>query len=359
MSVAIASTLSITARHLVKTVPAFPVRSNVPGSVKGLLVNVASIIATGREALFWDEVTDPEEERKRLLVIALDGDRVTCLDNLTQPLGSGPLDRAITQATAKGRILGQSKNVEVELNTVFFATGNNMTFAGDMARRVVPIDMSPRCERPEEREDFKHPKLISWVTENHPRLLVAALTLLKAYIQDGKPKQNLSQYGSFEEWNDLVRSALVWADAPDPCEAREGIQAENDIAYDDLRTLMHAWRACYNSSASKPLVDIFDEIKVGIHSARTRMDDTIDSHTGVKSESACTQAENDLRKWADLETALDAYCQYQGDNPTSKAKSISRNLPSAKTGSRIIDGMRLVSEKHSESKKTMWRVTDA
>jgi hypothetical protein len=228
-----------------------------------LLVNVIAKIGTGREAAFWDEVTDPEEERKRLLVIAMNGDRVTCIDNLTRPLGSGPLDRAITEPFAKGRILGHSKDVEVELTTVFFATGNNMTFSGDMARRVVPIDMSPACERPEERTDFTHPNLRQWVDDEHPRLLVAALIILKAYIQAGKPKQNITQYGSFEDWSDLVRSALVWLNAADPCEAREGIQAEHDTAYDDLRSLLHAWRGCYLSTESKPLVDVFDDIKVG------------------------------------------------------------------------------------------------
>jgi Bifunctional DNA primase/polymerase, N-terminal len=127
-SVALAAVLSIVVRHLLRTVPMFPVRSNVAGSGKGLLVDTIARIATGQGAAVWDEVRDPEEERKRLLVIAMNGDRVTCIDNLTQPLGSGPLDRAITEPNAKGRLLGFSKDVEAELTTVFFASGNNMTW---------------------------------------------------------------------------------------------------------------------------------------------------------------------------------------------------------------------------------------
>src|SRR3712207_8645085 len=41
---------------------------------------------------------------------------------------------------------------------VVFASGNNMQFRGDMARRVVPIDLYPQVERPEERDDFRHPE---------------------------------------------------------------------------------------------------------------------------------------------------------------------------------------------------------
>ena len=65
---------------------------------------------------------------------------------------------------------------------------------------------------------------------------------------------------------------------------------------------MHGERAITVQSQSH--LSMFLTIsKMGIHSARMRMDGAVDSPTGVKNESADTQAENDLRKWAELETS--------------------------------------------------------
>ncbi len=60
-------------------------------------------------------------------------------------------------------------------------------------------------EHPEERTDFRHPRLLAWVGENRGRILPAALTLLRAYVAAGRPVQRLPGFGSFEEWSDLVR----------------------------------------------------------------------------------------------------------------------------------------------------------
>src|SRR5262249_48959668 len=74
---------------------------------------------------------------------------------------------------------------------------------GDTARRVVPIDLESLLERPQDRKDFQHPMLLEWVRQEYPRLVSAALTVLRAYFVAGCPKQNVT-YGSFEAWSDLV-----------------------------------------------------------------------------------------------------------------------------------------------------------
>ena len=40
-----------------------------------------------------------------------------------------------------------------------FATGNNLSYRSDFVRRVVPIALDARMERPEERTGFRHPQL--------------------------------------------------------------------------------------------------------------------------------------------------------------------------------------------------------
>ena len=97
------------------------------------------------------------------------------------------------------------------MHAVFFASGNNMVFQGDMARRVVPIDLDPKIERSEERDNFRYSPLLPWILKERPRLVVAALTILKAYFAAGCPFQGVKPLGSFEEWSRLVRQALIWA----------------------------------------------------------------------------------------------------------------------------------------------------
>ena len=149
---------------------------------------------------------------------------------------------------------------------VWLASGNNMQFKGDTARRIVPIDLDPKMERPEERTGFQHTPLTSWVQQERPRLTVAALTIIKAYFEAGCPAQSVTPMGSFEQWSDLVRQALIWAGEADPNEGRHGIEAESDPEYEKLATLLQTWETCYPipqghpCSPAKTLKDVLADI---------------------------------------------------------------------------------------------------
>jgi hypothetical protein len=245
---AVSAILSMAARFSVQgRVPLFAVRSTTRGSGKGLLIDTISMIATGRHAPRWPQTLDEEEERKRLLTVAMAGDPLIHIDNVTHPLGSAPLDMVLTAETITDRILGQHAQREAPLHAVFFASGNNMVFRGDMARRVLPIDLAPTMERPEERESFTHTPLLDWVLKQRPALVCAALTLLKAYFVAGCPKQSVKPFGSFEAWSNLIRQSLVWVDGQDPCEGRTNIEAESDPDYEQHHALLCAWYDRYQS----------------------------------------------------------------------------------------------------------------
>lgn len=233
-------------RHaIVGNVPLFGVTATTRASGKGLLVDAIALLGTGRRAPKWTQTRDEEEERKQLLALALEGDPVVCIDNCAYPLGSPGLDLVLTAGLAKGRVLGKTQTTTVALAALFFATGNNLQYRGDLARRVVPIRLDPQMEKPEERAGFRHPNLLPWVAQERPRLLVAALTVLRAYVVAGCPPPGLTPYGSFEAWSDTVRSALVWAGAPDPTHGRSGLETDADPQYEALGQLLTAWEACY------------------------------------------------------------------------------------------------------------------
>jgi len=242
---AIAAVLTLIARYTVQSVPLFAIRATTRGSGKTLLADCIAMIATGRPAPKMPQVKEEEEERKRLLALALDGDPLVVIDNVVGALGNPALDLAVTSQLFKDRLLGKNATKEAPLYTVFLATGNNMFFKGDMARRAIPIDLCPDLENPETRSGFVHPRLLEWIQQERPRLISAALTLLRAYWAAGKPAQPIDPYGSFEGWSDLIRSALVWAGAPDPCAGREGLEAASDETFEAHGELLTVWHACY------------------------------------------------------------------------------------------------------------------
>jgi hypothetical protein len=248
-STVLAAVLTLVARYAIQgRVPLFAVRSTIRAAGKGLVIDAMSVLATGRPAPRWAHTLDEDEERKQLLTIALAGDALVHIDNVIHPFGSAPLDLAVTAPSISGRVLGQLQSREAPLQVVFFASGNNMVFKGDMARRVVPIDLDPQTERPEERENFRHSPLLPWVLKERPALVVAALTILKAYVVAGRLSQGVKPLGSFEAWSDLVRQALIWAGEADPCEGRQEIEAESDPQFEALNSLLTAWYERYHTT---------------------------------------------------------------------------------------------------------------
>jgi putative DNA primase/helicase len=73
---------------------------------------------------------------------------------------------------------------------------------------------------------------------NRPRLVAAALTLLRAYVVAGRPEP-VRRVPSFEAWSALVPSALVWAGEAD---ATKAIPEESaDEATETTNALITAW----------------------------------------------------------------------------------------------------------------------
>jgi hypothetical protein len=130
------------------------------------------------------------------------------------------------------RILGASQKVKIPTNVLFFLTGNNLMFSGDMPSRVIVARIEPDVERPEERT-FKIADLRAHVLEHRIELVRAAMTILQAYFIAGRPPQNVKPYGRFEQWSHEIREAIIWAGLTDPCETREAVIAtdpERDAA---------------------------------------------------------------------------------------------------------------------------------
>lgn len=243
-SAILAAVLSLLSRGAIAgPVPLFAVRATAAGSGKSLTVDTIAIIATGTDAPRMaqsERRNSSEEDDKRILALGRKGAPLALIDNCERPLGSPALAEAITARKHQCRLLGTNTMVEVDV-PVFFATGNNLQVAGDLGRRVVPIDMDPQCENPEERT-FKRSNLTGWVRANRAQLVVAGLTVMRAFYVAGCPQaEDLAPFGSFEAWSATVRAALVWLGEDDPCGGRVRIREEDDPQRDANARALEVW----------------------------------------------------------------------------------------------------------------------
>lgn len=245
--VPVAALLTLVARPAIRgACPAFAFDASTKGSGKTLLARSVTTLAHGREAALVSWPSDESELEKMLGAYALRGAGVIVFDNITTAFRGGPLDKVLTCADrVELRILGQSAVPSLSWRATVFVTGNNLVIAGDTTRRTLVSRLEPDCERPEERTEFTiNSELTQWCRAHHPRLVVAALTLLRAYVlareSDPSCAPTLPGWGSFEAWRDLVASALAWAGAPDVMATRPTIAGDDDDDTAALRVLIGA-----------------------------------------------------------------------------------------------------------------------
>ena len=232
-------------RHSLKAAPMHTFNAPVMASGKSLLADVVALIATGHPATVMSYTPDGDEMRKRVLSVLMQGDLVVNLDNVEEPLASQTLCTVLTQESFTDRILGVNKTGTAPTLCCWLATGNNLVVAGDLTTRIVPCNLDPQVERPEEREFQRN--LYDWIPANRPKLIRAVLTVLRGYIIVGKPKQPIKNFARFEDWSGLVRSALVWLGEADPLTGREALEDGDPIRV-KLRALLLAWFAAFKSA---------------------------------------------------------------------------------------------------------------
>jgi putative DNA primase/helicase len=248
-SAVLAAILTLVGRAAIDgCIPLIVVRATAPGTGKGLLVIVVCLIGSGREPTLFSVTHDDDETRKRLLTIGLTGAPAILLDNVEGTLGSPSLAAALTARELTDRLLGSNRLATVPMRATWFATGNGLAFRGDLGRRVIPIDLDARTEHPEDRR-FQIEDLLGYVRAERPRLVVAALTILRAFCLAGRPRDSRPLFGSFEAWDRLIRAAVIWVGLEDPCAGRDRLRAEGDVDLDTLRTLLVAWAETFGEES--------------------------------------------------------------------------------------------------------------
>jgi putative DNA primase/helicase len=240
-AVALSAMLTAVIRRSLPSAPLHAFTSPVAGSGKSLIVDTASVIATGSEAPVTAQGADEEELEKRLGAHLLAGDSIIAIDNCSKPLGGDLLNQMLTQQTAKPRTLGRSEAPTLSTGAFVAANGNNLVISGDLTRRAIICRLDAKTERPEQRAFDWNP--VAVVKANRATYVIAALTVLRAYHVAGKPGRP-QPLGSFAEWSDLVRGALIWLGCADPVMTMEEIR-QADPVLARLQMVMNAWRETF------------------------------------------------------------------------------------------------------------------
>jgi len=247
-AVALSLILSTVVRPMLDHTPLFAITAPLRGSGKSYLMDIASMIATGRSAVVLSATLDRAELEKRLIGNLLSGDQFIDLDNFKGVLKSDLLCQALTADTIKIRPLGASALVEIPNTALWSANGNNLVLSGDLVRRSLLCRLDPGCERPEERRFASNP--LEYVRTNRTEYVSAILTIFRAYIVAGQPDMGGKPFGSFSQWSALVRGALMWVGEPDPCASRDAIMDE-DPELAQLRALLNLWRQSIGNKVIK------------------------------------------------------------------------------------------------------------
>ena len=236
-SVSISALLTALLRGSLPTAPIYLVRADTPGTGKSHLVDVIAMVATGQFCPVITAAKGVEETEKRLGAVLLGAIPIFSLDNCTYDLEGELLCQLTERPFVNIRILGRSEMSPCECRAAVFATGNNITFRGDMVRRGLVCNLEALDERPELRVFQKD--ALEVAANNRGAYVAAGLTIVRAYLAAGAPSV-CGPFGSYAAWSMMVRSPLVWLGEPDPIISMEGIRDE-DVVLNSIREFFSLW----------------------------------------------------------------------------------------------------------------------
>ena len=232
-SVFLADVLTALARPTLRTSPMVLYTATMAGTGKTLMASIANLIAYGYATTHPWTGNNEEELKKVFTSILIAGDPVVVFDNLPNggQIKHPALSQFVTSENYADRKLGESERVKFRNRTRVVLTGNNVTLTSDNARRTIVCDLELKVASLKDRQiNFDHPSLATYIRENRSRLVVAGLTVLKAYAVQPAPLM-MPPLESFEDWSWRVRDALVWLGEEDPVAAVDyGNDGSDEIA---------------------------------------------------------------------------------------------------------------------------------
>jgi len=243
-STMVALLITATMRRTFRLCPGFLIDSPSSGIGKGTLVNMTSMLMSGRMPANMNQPGGEDELRKSVFSFLRDGVEHLSIDNITLPFGGEAYDTMMTSEVYTQRVLGKSETESVPNRTLITITGRNVKFRGDGVGRTVRARMITMMERPDVGRTFKYPDLVEYVLEHRAELVAACLSIARAYLLAGRPNKcaPLREYG---EWNAMVREPLMWLGRGDVIASIEAQRVDSDEDVTAYLELAAAWFDVY------------------------------------------------------------------------------------------------------------------
>lgn len=225
-AVAMSALLTPIARAAISIAPMHVAKAPAAGTGKSYLFNISSAIAYGTRCPVIAAGQTEEETEKRLASRIIAGNAIICIDNVNSTLSGDLLAQAISEDIIAPRILGRSESPNITNRFTIFATGNNIQIKGDLNRRCIVCHMDAGVETPSERSFETDP--VAMVFANRGTYVAACIIILRAHALAGYPGlEDLKAYNSFDDWNKVVRAALVWLGLKDPVSSLDTVRTED------------------------------------------------------------------------------------------------------------------------------------
>lgn len=168
-------------------------------------------------------IATPDEYRKQITTLLLDGSPAVLLDNLTK-VDAGPLASMLTSGLWRDRGLGGNGNLVLPVENVWFGTGFSLRLSDEITRRTVPIFLEPKDgikATNREREEFRHPDLMAWMCGNRRVMLEAVLSIINHYLDGADDAAGF-------DWHTHTGPSLAnytrWVEVVGGCLASVGIE---------------------------------------------------------------------------------------------------------------------------------------
>jgi hypothetical protein len=243
---ALAAIFTAVVRPTLVHAPAFHVRAPVYGSGKTYLCELIGAFAGPGGNTKVSYPTTSEEATKAILSLLLSATAVIEFDDMdTDWIPHGIIKRVLTAEYVSDRILGVNKTATVSTRTLLLGSGNNVGPIRDLLRRVLTINLDPRCATPATIAYKSAP--VETVRQNRGLYVAAVLTLILAWDKAGRPRADVENIATFGgPWSDYCRHPLIWHGYPDPATALLQ-QVKHDPDMEPLTGLMSEWQKVFGS----------------------------------------------------------------------------------------------------------------
>lgn len=243
--------------------PFYVISAPAAGTGKAKLADVLTIPAVGASVMRTPLPTAEAEVGKALLAYLLDGVDHIHFDNFEGTLSSPTLAAFVTSPTYSGRVLSMSKTAELPQRVNLSLSGNNVQLGGDFARRVTLIHLDAGIARPEQRTEFKHPKIEDWATENRGMIVEACLTLIQSWVAAGMRPGSVTK-GSFEKWAATTSGILEHAGVGDLEGNREEVDVVADVGADAWERFVGQWCERFGLAEVRPsqLTELLELVEI-------------------------------------------------------------------------------------------------